>query len=424
MFKIRKFVMTFYLVVNYVLLIQPCVIELITGAVHPKHHLPAELYNDALMFIASFNMVLGLSFATSLRYLPCSRTLNRYRESNRIDRTNRPVLFSVAALMLIALGAKWVLHSVGGYRMLGEVQSSPFLQLIKVIALFDLFLLIFIGEFKATRHDRQMQLAALYFTVAGLTVGLAFLSGSRSQVATVVLIAMISHRSWIRRHFVMVASALLPAIPSVFVLFPFLAYYRNSGYDLGAALDGLQQNWENSYSNMLDVLTTRLNYLEPISHAIYYTNTDDPAGGSVYWNNFLGLIPRLLWPGKPEITNGSQELGHMLQLVAANDYSTSIGLRPIGEAYFELAWLGLIVAVVQGLAFAFLHKQFGNRSGAVFGTVYIYAIFYVVSRDGFFAILPGLVYLAIGFVFFFGLMTLMLPSRSLSAQHNGIQGAV
>ena len=408
--KIRKFVMTFYLVVNYILFVQPCVIELLTGATHPRHGLDAEIYETALVFIAIFNGLVGISFLFFYKYFRLLRSVRRYLTSNQIDRVANlgPLIVSAVIIIFIAIGAKVALASFGSFRMLGDVERSPFLQILKVVGTFDLFLLILLGEIRASWTGRKSVLTIFYFILASVALVMAFLSGSRAQLVIVLLCVAISYREFIRRYFLLVGAALVFAIPFMFVVFPFIAYYRNSGYQLEEAVDKLGGYWTETNAIMLDVVTTRLNYMETFAHAMDYANKFGAGGGAVYLNNILGLIPRLLWADKPEISNESREIGHMLGLVTANDTATSIGLRVIGEAYFELAWLGLLVAVVQGLMLGFVQRQFGHKSSPVFYSIYIYTVIYLESRDGYFAVLPGLVYVTIGWILLLAIMALFL----------------
>jgi len=84
---------------------------------------------------------------------------------------------------------------------------------------------------------------------------------------------------------------------------------------------------------------------------------------------------------------------------------TSIGLRPLGEAFYELGIFGLSIAIFQGVIFAFFYRQFSYVSeSAVAFTIYFYSIIYLVTRDGFFALIPGLIYLFIGWIVFFSTM--------------------
>jgi hypothetical protein len=408
---VRQFLLTFCLVVDFVLLVQPAIIEVLFGVVHPKHGLEPEVYETALAFIALYNLIVGISFQFFQKSIPMFGVTKRYFATNAIDRQVHPapVVLSSLVLICVALAAKLSLHSLGQFLMMDEREQSPFVQLLKVLGSFDVCLLIFLGEFKMARSQGTKALNMLYVAVAVVALGLAFLSGSRFQVLIILIIAAISHRALIRQHLAMVGAGVIFALPTLFVIFPLLGFYRRNEYNLNATIEQLDSVWDESNAVMMDVITTRLNYLEPVAQVLNYTDKFGPAGGTVYLNNFLALIPRLVWHDKPVIENNATSLGQMLGLAAADDWTTAIGLRAIGEAYIELAWLGLLVAVVQGLTFAIFHKQLAYPQSPVFYAIYINLAIFFASHDAYFAVLPGLVYFVAGWVLFLAIMSLFLP---------------
>ena len=111
------------------------------------------------------------------------------------------------------------------------------------------------------------------------------------------------------------------------------------------------------------------------------------------------------------ISNDSQLLRRQLGLVTLNDQSTSIGLQVVGESFFEYGWIGLWVAIFQALIFAFGHRNLYRPGNPAAMAVYIVFCIYILQRDGYFAVVPGLIWLFIGFVFFFGILGLLLPGQ-------------
>ncbi|MBN4046411.1 hypothetical protein JYU02_00245 [bacterium AH-315-P15] len=409
----RKLIVTLYFTVNYIVLINPSVLELVIGATHPLHRLDPYFYSETLLFVAAFNVVLGVFFLIFQRALPSFGFFRRMRLNRQLDQLENStmVLLISFAFFAIAIAAKITLDGMGAFRMLEQSSTSPALQLIKVFASFDRIVLIFLGEYKSRRVNQRNLLNLGFGLIFLVSLIMAIMSGSRSQAVIVMLIAAIAHRGFLGRHLLTSSVATLAMVPPIFVLFPFLAIFRNSGYRLEVAVVRLSALWTHRDAILLDVLTTRLNYFEPVAHAVEYVRRAGAQGGAIYWNNFLGIVPRLFWPGKPEIQNNSHVLGHQLGLLSQNDDSTSIGLRVIGEAFFELGWFGLIVAVFQALLFAALHKNFGETDGPALATVCIFAAMYLVFADGYFAIVPGLVLMAIGFVVFFSTMSFLLRSN-------------
>ena len=160
-----------------------------------------------------------------------------------------------------------------------------------------------------------------------------------------------------------------------------VAYYRGNNFDIGEARYLFERSGVGVGDVVKDVIVTRLNYNEPLARVVDYVDFHGPAVGQVYWNNLIGVVPRLIWPGKPQIENDSKELGHQLGLVALDDTETSIGLQVVGEAFYEFGWLGLWVATFQALIFTMIHKNFFRHGNPAAMTVYTILVFYILQRD-------------------------------------------
>tara|TARA_B100000963_G_scaffold196536_1_gene171053 strand:+ start:16993 stop:18318 length:1326 start_codon:yes stop_codon:yes gene_type:complete len=406
--SIKSFIFRFYILVNFALFTQPAIVELIFGTVHPMHVENDSLYIRALIFVNLWNVIFGISFIIFSRIFSTFFQVTYFLNNSKINSKEnyQSVLCSCFILILISILAKWKLFSLGGFQMTGVASSSPLLQLYKLLATFDLFTLIFLGEYKKLFFKKKFFMNSNYFLIAVLVLVFAFFSGSRSQIIYALIIILISHREFLKRHIVFTTIALSTAFPFIFIIFPFIAFLRNNNFDFNSAFNELGGFIESIQFIIMDVLSTRLNYLEILGKVISYVDQNGIAGGAIYLNNIIGIIPRAIWPGKPSISNDSHQLGHDLGLLQPYDTTTSIGLRPIGEAFFEFGFLGFFVAIFYGILFSFFYKQFSHVSlSAAAFTIYLYSIIYLVTRDGIFAIIPGLIYLFIGWFIFFTIMS-------------------
>lgn len=406
---IRSNLMRFYLLLNYVLIVNPAFIWAFLGEAHPLFIPGSPSYETALAYMAMFNIVLCGSFMFFLRYLPNLGVIRRNLLSDRLNSTEHISRVVLSALLLFGMGllGKLLLDGMGALRMLDVGGEGPLLQALKVFAGFDILALLVLGE---VRHSHRAHIPVL-LPLIGVSFVVAMISGSRAQTITILIIMMIVYRSTVRKYWYLVYPAVVAAMPLVFYIFPLLGFYRISNHNFAEANYLVQQMEITPSQIMVDVFVTRLNYLEPLARVIDFVARDGPAGGSVYWNNIIGVVPRLIWPGKPEISNDSQFLGHQLGLVTLNDESTSIGLQVVGESFFEYGWIGLWVAVFQALIFAFGQRIFYRPGNPAAMGAYTMFCIYILQRDGYFAVVPGLIYLLIGFFFFFGVFGLLLRSR-------------
>ncbi len=405
-FSIKSLIFRFYISINSVLFTLPAIIEIMFDVTHPMHQAESSIYDSALMFVIIWNIILGLSFNIFQKKIPTFYQISDFLKFSPIQRPNnyQSVYFSSIVLIFISVIAKWKLISMGGFQMSGVASSSPLLQLYKLFAIFDLLVLIYIGEFKKNIKNTLIN-SSLYILIAFMVLLFALFSGSRGQIIYALIVILVSHRELIKKNIILSTIAFASFFPFVFIVFPFMAFLRNNNFDFSAAIERMDSFIDGIQFIILDVLSTRLNYLEILGKVMDYVNENGIQGGIIYINNFIGLIPRAIWPSKPVISNDSHKLGHDLGILQPMDTTTSIGLRPIGEAYFELGIAGLVIAFILGIIFAFFHKQFSvlSKSPVAF-SIYLYLILYLVGRDGIFAILPGLIYVFIGWIIFFSIM--------------------
>lgn len=409
---IRANLMRIYLVVNYVLIVNPAFMWAIFGEAHPKFTPGHPSYEIALAYMAMFNIVLCGSFLFFSSYLPAWGMIKRNLVGHRLNFTDQVGRAIAMVILLAGVGflGKLVLDGIGALRMMDSGGGGPFLQMLKMFSGFDILAILVLGEI---RHSRRARVPALLLLV-GVSFASALISGSRSQTVTVLIITLIVYRGTVRKYWYVVYPAVVATVPLIFVVFPLLGLYRTNNYSFAEARYLAEQMGLTPSQIMAETLVTRLNYLEPLARVVDYVNFNGPAGGSVYWNNIIGAVPRLIWPGKPTIYNDSRLLGHQLGLVTLDDESTSIGLQVVGESFFEYGWIGLWVAVFQALIFAFGQKNFYRPGNPAAMAVYTMFCFYILQRDGYFAVVPGLIWFSIGFAFFFGVLGLLLPRRRFS----------
>jgi hypothetical protein len=299
---------------------------------------------------------------------------------------------------------------MGAFRMNeGGGVDSPYLQLLKVFAGYDLIAIVLLGEIRLSVVRRVRTVNTVLVALILLALAFALWSGSRSQVVTVLILTLLGYRDFLRRNWIVMFPSLGLLLPSVFIIFPLLGYYRNSGHNFSEAIYYLRSAGLDTWDIVVNVILTRLNYSETYVRVFDAVERAGPSGGAVYWNNIIGVIPRAIWPSKPQIDNNSKALGHELGLVSIDDTNTSIGLRVVGEAYYEYGWIGLWVAAFQALIFFLIHKNLFYPGNRVAMTVYTMLCFYILQRDGYFAVVPGLIWQVISFSIFFGLIAFLLP---------------
>lgn len=413
--SIRSVLMRAYLAINYLVLLNPLVMWFLFDASHPKFTPQNPTNETALIYILLFNIILCLSYLLFMKVIPGSqlvRGLILKHKANNLRNVNIVVLL-VLVLAIVGYGGKMVLDHFGAFRMLGQfTYGEGVLQMMKQISIFDLLAIIFLGELRLRLYRSTWLLRFALLILLASSLLFAFWSGSRGQVVVVILLGMIAYRDIIRRHIFIFMLSMSLLLPMVFYIFPLLSFYRGYGYDFETAMSMFRMMEEDRFEVALDVIITRFNYFAALVRAIEHVEYNGAAGGMVYWNNLFGLIPRMIWESKPLISNDSQLLAHELGLVSSVDNNTSVGLRVIGESFYELAWLGVLVACFQALLFVIIQKNTYCPGSRVAMTIYTYMILYILQRDGYFAVIPGLALQMIGIIIFFGAMAIFLAAST------------
>ena len=82
---------------------------------------------------------------------------------------------------------------------------------------------------------------------------------------------------------------------------------------------------------VIDLIVSRLNYLIPMSKAYSYVTENGFLDYQIYFNNFIGFIPRLFWENKPILTNDMHIYAYKFGI------TSHLELMKITQIYFPLA---------------------------------------------------------------------------------------
>ncbi len=122
---------------------------------------------------------------------------------------------------------------------------------------------------------------------------------------------------------------------------------RNLAYDNGAAgLKAAVGNISDSAKRLNDADDGASAILRRFSSAPYQSylisQYDTGSPGQSMHDFWVALVPRVLWPSKPNVTRFGGELYGQINRTA--EVSSALGPTYSGEAYWNYGWLGLLVA--------------------------------------------------------------------------------
>lgn len=141
---------------------------------------------------------------------------------------------------------------------------------------------------------------------------------------------------------------------------------------------GTNYHWFDEPQGLLDRLTT-----VPVDDALLYS-TDHLRPGTplALWSYVLNMVPRYLYPGKPNLRWGNV-YAHDIGLIGEEDDITGISFSPYADGYHTAGWLG--VTLYLGLFFFAMFLVCDSVAGSVARTQWglIYLLFFAhASAEG------------------------------------------
>ncbi len=109
----------------------------------------------------------------------------------------------------------------------------------------------------------------------------------------------------------------------------------------------------------------RMNMLAFDDALIQYTDNGYVYGILPTLESYANIVPHFLWPSKPSFAYGN-DFGRELGVITEDDTSTGISFSPIGDAYHEATWFGVlgIWPVIAFLFFFFTDSLTGSARKA------------------------------------------------------------
>lgn len=192
------------------------------------------------------------------------------------------------------------------------------------------------------------------------------------------------------------------------LLFPAVYMYRNAmeaggtGPDVVdtvvTAAEFAESGTAGSDKTPSEIILGRMSLMEPLSAAVrmYHEGIWEPMWGKSYAQALLSFIPRILWPGKPDLHYGT-DFGHAAGILSSSDWLTSISVTYYGEAFLNFGWGGLVAMLVMGMLLGVLYRR---ATTSVHRETWL--LVYVVA-------LPSLLYVGGTFALHFGGLLKLLP---------------
>jgi len=264
----------------------------------------------------------------------------------------------VLTLMLIG-GWGFIYSALYGYFGLGGALTTldPYAGAASVASGF--VLLASVVAYSHFMETRRWKWGSIAISATLVSIGVGLFTRSKGAILSPLMIPGLAYFNAKKRiPWLLIA---VTAVAYLFVVYPFVTSWRNEGSpEYRSSAEQFQEGTMRlmSWEMFLDgeqgdgVRSLSRGLLTVMGDIVAETGTSTPfEGGSTYWIGFEVMVPRFVWPGKPDMRVGNI-LGMKYGWIQSSDEITNIAPTLPGEAYVNFGPLGLLVlmAIMGGLA--------------------------------------------------------------------------
>lgn len=196
-------------------------------------------------------------------------------------------------------------------------------------------------------------------------------------------------------------------IGSVVLLFSWGFAYRyaldvsgatSNASDMIRAITAANEGGYDHRLSTFEITVGRFSLVEPLSACLRIIDERvwEPFMGTSYAQALLGVIPRFLWPDKPDLHYGN-EFGYMAGFIGSYDERTSISVTFFGESYLNFGWFGILPLALIGSFFGVIYRLANSSRRRE-----TWLLLYLVT-------LPVILYVGGTFALYFGGLIKMMP---------------
>ncbi|MDH3627657.1 MAG: hypothetical protein OEV00_01990 [Acidobacteriota bacterium] len=271
-------------------------------------------------------------------------------------------------VLVVGLGAIGGFAEIASHRLhfIGAALGSGWLNQVAQLAPLNRFawalcwLLLFSG-LATSAQRRLLLLVFLPFQIAIVATSLSDKSVA-GTLAGIPLVAL-----WYTRGKLPWRSLLALFLVLVFVVFPLFNTFRqvDPRLSFGQRLQAtgvLISEWtgEEYLDRSVDVVKERLSLVNSVAVVIRdvprwvpYAN-----GRTLFVPTLAFLVPRVLWPGKPTLTMGT-DFARTFRVVHMLDYETNMAVTVPGELCWNFSWPGIVVGMLLwGAALRWVYRRY------------------------------------------------------------------
>jgi predicted phage tail protein len=342
---------------------------------------PADLVNGQLAALIGLGLLL-LAYA-----LPIGNTAAAAFPQPKREWSGAAAL--AVAVVLIPLG--WSIYLAGQFQVIPKRLGSGVLGIVANATIYGISLLTLIY----LRHRSRLALLMLCAAIPP-TMFFNFFTGSKGRFfAPLAMVALtyVATRRQIRVRWVIVG------IVALALLYPAAEFYRQVVLEENTLTAITMLKNPEAALRRVSAYTSTFDFGEYLASGVQMTTgrfagvgitsiilRDTPErvpyqGGWTIGYIFLSYVPRILWPGNPDMSIGQWVTDHYM---GGPSIRSNTGPSWVGELYFNFGYLGIVVGMlVLGVYFRILHEAFFNPDATMplrwVGVIQIYLTVPAVS---------------------------------------------
>ncbi len=256
------------------------------------------------------------------------------------------VIFITTIFMLFSY---FWLFNIGYLSYIEERPSSPFITIAQAFKSLSITLILCIGYMiKMKDVANKKILICIYVIIISCSIYLGFASGSRMALIFPIMALIFNHLDFfMKRLWIFIFLS-----PLAFFVFAAMGITRTLQFEVSLASLYFFITDNKSFLDLgVHIMVDRFNFLRAINEVIV-TYSSSFQIHEDYLQNIYGLVPRLFWPDKPIMGVDLNYIGIEMGVTNPDDRVTSYGLHFIGESFYQLKWMGLIISFLQGIILA------------------------------------------------------------------------
>lgn len=450
-FRVIKYpIINFYLAINCIIFYLPALLFVLFGVTHPSqfysitnkfNYLDIFFYVLLLIFIFDFTLYFSYLIGSKIKISSKIFFFNNFGISNE-DFFYNCKSFVIYLGLLIIISDTYLILSLNAFMNKELILCNEdlpkifkifvnnenfsyinsFNQVFKSISLLKYMLLALLT--KALDFNFNKTIKLLFYIVLIYCLLFGLISGSRFQIIfPIIIIIFINFKKILSLKGIILAPFILYLSLYIFPLIAALRNIRNKGLEFKECnkfenvgqtiLNNLDYNnihKVSEYTSLLnfdiskngflykpfETILSRMNYFDITMKSYNYKINENISNKvSFYLDNFIGLIPRALYPNKKIISNHSDQLA--VDLGVNKISSNAVGLRPLAESFLYIGNYYLIVAIILGLFFG-ISKTFTRNNNLFTFSFFVFAGLMILKRDSFHAVIPGIFHEAFAYL--------------------------